>query len=102
MQLKQEGISVLFIKTTAKKELNFTIGIEKDFLCLYTLRLNIVVNTIRNDTKTKFDIHQANATISFGFLRINLGKGTLYHNLYCDIRINANKPSANGRISGKR
>ncbi len=35
----------------------------------------------------------------FRFLGINLGRGTLCYDLYRDIKINANKPSVNGRTS---
>ncbi len=48
---------MLLVKTTAKKELGFIIGIERDLLCLYTLRLDIMINAIKNDIRTKFDIY---------------------------------------------
>ena len=37
---------MLFIKTVAKRELDFTIGIEKSFFDLQTPRLDIVVSAV--------------------------------------------------------
>jgi len=82
---------VLPIRTAAKRELGFTIRIERDFLCLQTPRLDIMVNAMRNDARSKFNIYQADATIFlYRFLGINLEEGTSCYNLYRDMRANAN------------
>jgi len=41
------------MKIAIKKELGFTIGIEKDLLYLHILQLDIMVNTIKKQYKNK-------------------------------------------------
>ena len=53
IQLKQKGISILLVRIVAKRELGFTIGIEKDLLCLRTPRLDIIVNVIKKRYKNE-------------------------------------------------
>ncbi len=91
------------MKTVVKRELGFIIGIEKDLLCLQTLRLDIMINAIRKRCKNKVRyIPGKRYDFSFRFLRINYKGGTLYYDPCRDMRTNANKPSANGRILAKQ
>ena len=67
-------------------------------------RFPLFTNTIRHRGqhiqiifKAKIHVRQTDATIFlFKFLRINLEEGTSCHNLYRDMKTNANEPSVNG------
>ncbi len=64
------------------------------FLCLL-IQLDIIVNVLRIFMKISSIYTRQMLRFFFRFLRINLGRRISYYDLCCDIRINANKPSAN-------
>src|SRR6266566_1152440 len=102
MQLLQISISMEYkVEKTFSNELVRIATTSNDFLLYLRMRLDIVINISTNVYKVKFNTHQANATISFKFLGINLGKRTSCYNLYRNIKVNANKLSVNNKTSGK-
>src|SRR6266566_2503925 len=57
------------------------------------MQLDIMIS-ISTSIFTKLNSIYTRQTLQFlfKFLRINLGKGTLYYNLYRDIKVNVNRP----------
>ncbi len=92
-QFSQIDISLDLIMILDK---NAPLSTDKCFLYL-RIRLDIIINISINIFLQKPSLARIRQTprFPFKFLRINLEERTSYHDPYRNIRINANKPSAN-------